>query len=59
MKERGATAVSPGPVQAPVLPEAERLARLRLARTRGIGPLAAGELLARFGNARAALDALP
>lgn len=59
MKERGASAVSPGPVQAPVFPEAERLARLRLARTRGIGPVAAGELLARFGNARAALDALP
>lgn len=43
----------------PTLPPAERLARLRLARTRGIGPVAAGELLARFGSAVAALEALP
>lgn len=37
----------------------ERLARLRLARTDRIGPVAFSQLIARFGSARAALDALP
>ena len=35
------------------------LARLRLARTDGIGPLTFRRLLARHGSAEAALDALP
>ncbi len=52
-----------GAVAAPAplaLPDArERLARLRLARTRGLGPVAAHQLLARFGGAEAALAALP
>ncbi|WP_149536928.1 DNA-processing protein DprA [Siccirubricoccus phaeus] len=38
---------------------AETLARLRLARTEGIGPLTFRRLLARHGSAAAALDALP
>lgn len=41
------------------LPHAERLARLRLARTDGVGPVAFRELLTRFGSAEAAIDALP
>ncbi|WCT73821.1 DNA-processing protein DprA [Sphingomonas naphthae] len=35
------------------------LARLRLIRTRSIGPVAYAQLIARFGSAEAALDALP
>lgn len=38
---------------------ADTLARLRLARTEGLGPQIFQRLLARFGTARAALDALP
>lgn len=38
---------------------AERLARLRLARTDRVGPVTFRELLARYGAAEAALDALP
>jgi DNA processing protein len=38
---------------------AERLARLRLARSRGVGPIAYRQLLARFPDAKAALAALP
>ncbi|MFC7477553.1 DNA-processing protein DprA [Dankookia sp. GCM10030260] len=41
------------------LPPAEALARLRLARTDGIGPLTFRRLLERHGNAGAALTALP
>lgn len=41
------------------LAERERLARLRLARTDRVGPVAFRELLRRFGSAEAALDALP
>lgn len=41
------------------LSEAERFARLRLARTERIGPVAFNQLLQRFGSAQAALDALP
>lgn len=40
-------------------PAGERLARLRLARTRGIGPVSFRQLLQRFGSAEAALIALP
>lgn len=35
------------------------VARLRLIRTRGIGPVTYGQLLARFGSAEAAIEALP
>jgi DNA processing protein len=37
----------------------DRVARLRLARTEGVGPVAYGRLLRRFGSAAAALEALP
>lgn len=39
--------------------EAERFARLRLARTERIGPVAFAQLMVRFGSARRALEALP
>jgi DNA processing protein len=38
---------------------AEALARLRLARTEGIGPITSRRLMAQYGSAIAALDALP
>jgi DNA processing protein len=41
------------------LTEAERVARLRLARTERIGPVAFSALLARYRSAERALDALP
>ena len=41
------------------LPEAERFARLRLARADRVGPVSFRQLLDRFGNACRALDALP
>ena len=41
------------------LPEAERIARLRLARSERVGPVAFRQLIARCGSAVAALDALP
>ncbi|WP_024352736.1 DNA-processing protein DprA [Brevundimonas naejangsanensis] len=41
------------------LSEAERFARLRLARTDRVGPVAFSQLLQRFGSAQRALDALP
>jgi DNA processing protein len=37
----------------------DRIARLRLIRTSGIGPVTYYQLLARFGTAEAALDAIP
>lgn len=37
----------------------DRIARLRLIRTAGVGPVTYAQLLARFGTAAAALDALP
>lgn len=40
------------------LPEAERVARLRLARTDGVGPVSHGQLLQRFGSAVDAVAAL-
>lgn len=40
-------------------PPAERLARLRLARTDGVGPVAFRALLARFGSGEAAVAGLP
>src|SRR5690349_20754815 len=52
-----------GPLTVPpgsdTLPPAEALARLRLARSDGIGPLTFRRLLERHGTARAALAALP
>ena len=39
--------------------QAERFARLRLARTEGIGPVTFGQLILRFGSAVRALDHLP
>ena len=47
-------AASPGP-----LSEAERFARLRLARCDRVGPVSFRQLLDRFGSAARALDALP
>jgi DNA processing protein len=41
------------------LSEAERRAALRLARTPNVGPVTFAGLIARFGSARAALDAVP
>ncbi|RMF14052.1 MAG: DNA-protecting protein DprA [Alphaproteobacteria bacterium] len=41
------------------LDEAERLARLRLARTETIGPIGFRALIARYGTARAAIEAVP
>ncbi|MDB5684371.1 MAG: protecting protein DprA [Sphingomonas bacterium] len=38
---------------------ADRIARLRLIRTSGIGPVTYAQLLLRFGSAEAALDAVP
>lgn len=43
----------------PAADEAERFARLRLARADRVGPVAFSQLLQRFGTARAALAALP
>lgn len=39
--------------------DADALARLRLIRTRSVGPITYFHLLARFGSAQAALDAIP
>lgn len=44
---------------APVLTQDEAFARIRLLRSPNIGPISFRQLLARFGTARAALDALP
>jgi len=41
------------------LEAAERIARLQLARSERIGPVTFGQLVARYGSAQAALDALP
>lgn len=41
------------------LSPAERLARLRLARSENVGPVTFRDLLQHFGNALDALDALP
>lgn len=41
------------------LSQAERIARLRLARTDRVGPVAFSQLIQRHGSAQAALDALP
>ena len=48
--------ISPAPAP---MPEAERLARLRLSRTENIGPITFRDLVGRFGTAQAAIDALP
>jgi len=42
-----------------VLPPAERLAWLRLIRSENVGPITFHQLVARFGSATAALEALP
>ena len=41
------------------LPDAERFARLRLARTDQVGPVTFQQLLERFGSAERAVEALP
>jgi len=41
------------------LDEAERVCRLRLARSENVGPILFGQLLARFGSAAAAIEAIP
>ena len=41
------------------LTQAEAFARIRLLRSPNIGPVSYAQLLARFGSAVAALDALP
>ncbi|MBK5921137.1 DNA protecting protein DprA [Rhodothalassium salexigens] len=41
------------------LPQAERLARLRLIRTETVGPITYRQLMARYGTAVAALEAVP
>ena len=51
-----ATPHAPPPAMAD---EAERFARLRLARSRNVGPRTYAHLMRRFQSARAALDALP
>ncbi len=43
----------------PALAEAERFARLRLARSRNVGPRTFAHLVRRFGSAEHALEALP
>ena len=42
-----------------VLSQIEAFARIRLLRSPNIGPVSYRQLLARFGNAQAALEALP
>src|SRR5688500_2104344 len=39
--------------------QAEQIARLRLIRSENVGPVTFRQLIERFGNGRAALDALP
>ncbi|MFC4234335.1 DNA-processing protein DprA [Thalassospira xianhensis] len=41
------------------LPQSERLARMRLARSANVGPVTFHKLIERFGSARNAIDALP
>jgi DNA processing protein len=55
-KQEGA---DPASLAKRVLPEVERLDWLRLIRTENIGPITFQRLLARFGTAAAALEALP
>ena len=50
---------APVPAEPAPLDEGERLARLRLARSRNVGPRTYAHLLRRFGTAGAALEALP
>ncbi len=45
--------------RATALPEAERIARLRLVRSENVGPRTYAHLMGRFGDARRALEALP
>ncbi len=54
-----ASAVTGDALPAEAISESERRACLRLARTTNIGPVTFAGLLARFGSAMAALDAVP
>jgi len=47
------------PVAAPPAPDAERIAAIRLIRSENVGPVTFRDLLAHYGSARAALDAIP
>src|SRR5690606_31951632 len=47
------------PAAAPGLSQEEAFARIRLLRSPNIGPVSYAQLLRRFGDARAALEALP
>lgn len=42
-----------------MIDKSEKISRLRLIRTENVGPVTFQDLIARFGSARAALDALP
>lgn len=55
----GAIDESSGPGAAPRAIREDRIARLRLMRTPTVGPVTYGQLLARFGSAAAALEAVP
>jgi len=54
-----AESISPSKSHPKPLPESERIARLRLARSVNVGPRTYSFLLRRFGTATRALDALP
>lgn len=47
------------PLRAALIPESDRLARLRLIRSDNVGPATYRDLIAHFGTAEAALDGLP
>ena len=47
------------PATAPLLPDVERIAAIRLIRSENVGPVTFRDLLAHCGSARAALDAIP
>ncbi len=55
----GAIEESTGPGAAPRAVREDRFARLRLMRTPTVGPVTYAQLLARFGTAAAALEAIP
>ncbi len=56
---RAATPPAPLPARTEPPAEAERLARLRLARSGNVGPRTYAHLLGRFGSAARAIEALP
>src|ERR1700761_1896342 len=55
----GAIDEATGPGAAPRAGPEDRIARLRLMRTPTVGPVTYAQLLARFGSASAALEAVP